>query len=62
MVCINLAVTKFPSDMHDASTWCKTDVFSSDNGLISRGQNIQCSGAKTFGGSSKPVEQVNRLC
>jgi len=51
-----LAAIKAPSDMHDQSTWCKTEVFSGDDGLISLGQNIQCSGAIALGASSKSAQ------
>lgn len=44
----------FPSDMHNKSTWCKTAAFSDDSGLISLGQNIQCSATAALGASSSP--------
>src|SRR6185369_2115282 len=50
------AVIKFQSDMQDKTTWCKTEVFSDDSGLISLGQNIQCSGANALGASSKSMK------
>ena len=50
------ATIKFPSDMHNETTWCKTEVFSDDSGLISLGQNIRCSGASVLGAASKPMK------
>lgn len=47
---------EFPSDIQNKSTWCKTAVFSDDSGLISLGQNIQCTGASALGGSSSPIK------
>lgn len=52
-----LATIKTPSDMHDESTWCKTEVFSGDDGLISLGQNIQCSGV-ALGASSRSKQKL----
>src|SRR5579871_2725521 len=46
------ATVKFPSDIHDQSSWCKTEVFSDDSGLISLGQNIECTGANSLGAHS----------
>jgi len=51
-----LATIKSPSDMHKESTWCKTEVFSDDTGLISLGQNIECSGANALGASTEPLK------
>jgi hypothetical protein len=51
-----LALIKLPSDMHNEATWCKTEVYSDDSGLISLGQNIQCSAANALGASSKPMK------
>ena len=50
------AAIKFPSDMHNEATWCKTEVFSDDSATISLGQNIQCMGANVLGSSSKPMK------
>lgn len=48
------ATIKFPSDIHNESSWCKTEVVSDDSGLISLGQNIQCTGANSLGAASRP--------
>jgi hypothetical protein len=50
------AAIRFPSDMHNEATWCKTEAFSDDSALISLGQNIQCAGANALGASSKPMK------
>jgi|SRR5579871_3062207 hypothetical protein len=50
------ATVKFPSDIHDQSSWCKTEVFSDDSGLISLGQNIECTGANSLGAASMPLK------
>jgi hypothetical protein len=47
-----MAAIRFPSEMHHESTWCKTEVFSDETGLISLGHNIECSGAEALGASS----------
>jgi hypothetical protein len=43
-------------DTHKQDTWCKTAAFSDQAGLISLGQNIQCSGAQALGTQSKPAQ------
>jgi len=53
-----LASIKMPSATHDESTWCKTEVFSGDDGLISLGQNIQCSGVIALGASSRSKHKL----
>lgn len=50
------ATIKFPSDIHNESSWCKTEVFSDDSGLISLGQNIECIGANLLGAASRPMK------
>lgn len=50
------ATIKFPSDMHNESSWCKTEVFSDDSGMISLGQNIDCTGANLLGAASSPMK------
>lgn len=51
-----LATIKFPSDIHNEASWCKTEVFSDDSGLTSLGQNIECTGAISLGAASKPMK------
>ena len=50
------ATIKLPYDLHNEASWCKTEVFSDNSGLISFGQSIECAGAISLGAASKPMK------